>query len=184
MGPSWNQPSCTQHQLHQHSYMWAWKKVFLFYFICVGGTGVWTWGFTHAKQGLYCLSHTPTSFCSGYFGDGGLSKYLPGLEWWSSPVARFTGVSHQCPVWFYQCICVVSRKQVDGVSYEDMLVLKVMREWGWPTQPVWRGLYVPISLFLHWGNKAKLVPLKKKRKEKLLAWRQMHRPIEWMRTQK
>jgi hypothetical protein len=28
---------------------------------------------------LYHLSHTSSPFCSGYFGDGGLSNYLPVL---------------------------------------------------------------------------------------------------------
>jgi hypothetical protein len=32
-----------------------------------------------AKQVLYHLSHTSCPFCSGYFGDGGLENYLPGL---------------------------------------------------------------------------------------------------------
>jgi hypothetical protein len=31
------------------------------------------------KQVLYCLSHTSSPFCCGYFGDGGLENYLPGL---------------------------------------------------------------------------------------------------------
>jgi hypothetical protein len=30
---------------------------------------------------LYHLSHTSSPFFSGYFGDGGLKKYLPGLVW-------------------------------------------------------------------------------------------------------
>jgi hypothetical protein len=33
--------------------------------------------FARAKQVLYRLSHTSSPFCSGYFGDGGLSNYLP-----------------------------------------------------------------------------------------------------------
>jgi hypothetical protein len=32
-----------------------------------------------AKQVLYCWNHTSSPFCSGYFGDGGLLNYLPGL---------------------------------------------------------------------------------------------------------
>jgi hypothetical protein len=33
-----------------------------------------------AKQMFYCLSHTSSPFCSGYFGDGGgLMKFLPRL---------------------------------------------------------------------------------------------------------
>jgi hypothetical protein len=35
-----------------------------------GGNGVGTQGFTLANQVLYCLSHTSSLFCSGYFGDG------------------------------------------------------------------------------------------------------------------
>jgi hypothetical protein len=35
-----------------------------------GGSRVLTQGFTLAKQVLYCLSHTPSPFFSGYFGDG------------------------------------------------------------------------------------------------------------------
>jgi hypothetical protein len=31
-------------------------------------------GFALAKQVLYCLSHSSSSFCSGYFGDGGLCE--------------------------------------------------------------------------------------------------------------
>jgi hypothetical protein len=36
-------------------------------------------GFALIKQSLYYLSHTSSPFCSGYFGDGGLTNYLPGL---------------------------------------------------------------------------------------------------------
>jgi hypothetical protein len=32
-----------------------------------------------AKQALYCLSHTFSAICSGYFGDGGLTNYFSGL---------------------------------------------------------------------------------------------------------
>jgi hypothetical protein len=31
------------------------------------GTGIWIHGFVLVKQALYCLSHTSSSFCSGYF---------------------------------------------------------------------------------------------------------------------
>jgi hypothetical protein len=44
--------------------------LFIYLFIYLGVTGVWTQGSTLAKQALYCLSHTSTPFCSGYFGDG------------------------------------------------------------------------------------------------------------------
>jgi hypothetical protein len=32
-----------------------------------------------ARQVLYCLSHTSSAFFPGYFGDGDLMNYLPGL---------------------------------------------------------------------------------------------------------
>jgi hypothetical protein len=34
-------------------------------------------GFTLTKQVLYRFSQTSSPFYSGYFGDGGLTKYLP-----------------------------------------------------------------------------------------------------------
>jgi hypothetical protein len=52
------------------------------------------------KQVLYHLNHTFSSFCSGYFGDGGLANYLPGVALncdlliSAFQVARITGVSH------------------------------------------------------------------------------------------
>jgi hypothetical protein len=36
-------------------------------------------GFVLTKQVLYCLSHRSSPFCSGCFGDGGLTNYSPGL---------------------------------------------------------------------------------------------------------
>jgi hypothetical protein len=36
-------------------------------------------GFVLAKQVLHHLSHALSPFCSGYFGDGGLTNYLTGL---------------------------------------------------------------------------------------------------------
>jgi hypothetical protein len=45
---------------------------------------LWDWGQTQgfmlAKQAFYHLSHTPSSFCSGYSGDGGLKNYLPEVD--------------------------------------------------------------------------------------------------------
>jgi hypothetical protein len=38
-----------------------------------------TFCFVLAKQAFYCLSHTSSPFCSGYFEDGVLSNYLSGL---------------------------------------------------------------------------------------------------------
>jgi hypothetical protein len=49
---------------------------FLFFFYRIG---VWTQGYMLVKQTLYCLSHTSSPFCSGYFGDGDIMSYLPGL---------------------------------------------------------------------------------------------------------
>jgi hypothetical protein len=55
------------------------------------------------KQALQCLCHTSSPFCSGYFGDGGLTDYLPKLALKSNPsilasqVTRITGMNHQCP---------------------------------------------------------------------------------------
>jgi hypothetical protein len=52
---------------------------------------------------LCCLIHTSRPFFSGYFGDGGLTKYSPVLAsnydppFLSLPVARITGMSHWCP---------------------------------------------------------------------------------------
>jgi hypothetical protein len=54
-----------------------------------------------AKQMLYHSSHTSNPFCFGYFGDGGLMKYLLRLTLnrdsseLSLPKARITDVSHQ-----------------------------------------------------------------------------------------
>jgi hypothetical protein len=41
---------------------------------------VWDWdlNFELAKQ-MFCLSHTSSPFCSGYFGDGDLENCLPEL---------------------------------------------------------------------------------------------------------
>jgi hypothetical protein len=56
-----------------------------------------------AKQALYCLSHTASPFCSGYFGDGGLMNILPKLASHCNPpnlspqVARIIGMSHRHP---------------------------------------------------------------------------------------
>jgi hypothetical protein len=53
-----------------------------------------------AKKVLSCLSHTPSPFCFGYFGDGGLENYLFGLATNLNPpisasqVAHITSVNH------------------------------------------------------------------------------------------
>jgi hypothetical protein len=52
------------------------------------------------RTSCYCLSHTSSPFCSGYFGDGCIVNYLPGLASncdlpiSASQVARITGVIH------------------------------------------------------------------------------------------
>jgi hypothetical protein len=73
---------------------------------------LWAQGFTLAKQTLYCLSHTSSAFCSGYFGDEVLwticSNWLRVMILLisASKVARITGVSHQCPANFYLLVWV------------------------------------------------------------------------------
>jgi hypothetical protein len=52
---------------------------FLYYSYSFSASDVWPQGFVIAKQVLYCLSHTPSAFYCGYFGDRGLMIYLPGL---------------------------------------------------------------------------------------------------------
>jgi hypothetical protein len=47
------------------------------------GNGVWTQGFTIAKQALYCLSHSSSPFCSDYFGDGVCLPRLAELRFFS-----------------------------------------------------------------------------------------------------
>jgi hypothetical protein len=66
----------------------------LFFFF--DGTGVWNQGFELAKQVLFYLSYTSSAFCSGYFGDGGLSNYLPRLPctWILLILASQVGVSY------------------------------------------------------------------------------------------
>jgi hypothetical protein len=75
-----------------------WMDVFVF-----DKTGVWTQDFALANQALYCLSHTSSPFCSGYFGDGVSWTICPGwpctaiLPMSASQAARITGTSHWCP---------------------------------------------------------------------------------------
>jgi hypothetical protein len=64
------------------------------YFFGGGETGIWIQGFVLAKQVFYCLSHTFSPFCPGYFGDGvsGWPQTMI-LLISASQVARITGVS-------------------------------------------------------------------------------------------
>jgi hypothetical protein len=41
------------------------------FFFLLDGNGIWTQRFMQAKHALYCLNHTSSPFCSGYFGDEG-----------------------------------------------------------------------------------------------------------------
>jgi hypothetical protein len=43
--------------------------LFVYLFIYFSGSGLWTQGFTLAKQAFFYLSHTSSPFCSGYFRD-------------------------------------------------------------------------------------------------------------------
>jgi hypothetical protein len=86
------------------------------------GSEVWTQDSELAKQALYCLSHTSSSFCFGYFGDGVLDIIcLECLELWfplisASQVARIIVVSHRHQAlsvswsWYYTAV----RKVVNG----------------------------------------------------------------------
>jgi hypothetical protein len=64
----------------------------------------WRCGFMLAKKVLYRLSHISSPFCSGYFRNGGLTNYLPGLAFSPHPFnlslpssSRITGVRNQNP---------------------------------------------------------------------------------------
>jgi hypothetical protein len=93
--PSWNPFEVSGWTLYTCSLI-----LFLFFFFWK--TRVWTQGFSLAKQTLYHFSHTSSPFCSGYFGDGGVSQTIC-LGWplstilpiSVSQVAKITGMSHQ-----------------------------------------------------------------------------------------
>jgi hypothetical protein len=76
------------------------EAAYIFFFGCV--TGVWTQGFSFAKQACYCLSHASSSFFSACFGDGVLGTLCLAWPLTSSllipafQVARIKGMSHQC----------------------------------------------------------------------------------------
>jgi hypothetical protein len=57
-----NSSVCTSGPCHHYLIQSMSLSTFFFFF---GGTGVWTQGFTFAKQGFYHLSHTSSPFCSG-----------------------------------------------------------------------------------------------------------------------
>jgi hypothetical protein len=60
----------------------------LFFFLV--GLEFGTQGFLLAKHPLYHLSHSSSSVCSGYFGDGDFLNYFPGLGLnYSPPNQRF-----------------------------------------------------------------------------------------------
>jgi hypothetical protein len=63
-------------------------------------------GLGFAKQALYCLSHTSSPFCCGYFTDGVSGTVCLDLSGTAilllsaSQVVRITGVSHCAPLLF------------------------------------------------------------------------------------
>jgi hypothetical protein len=79
----------------------------LFFFF--GGTWIWIQGFPLAKQVLYCLSHTSSPICSGYFGDE--VSWSICLGWpramilliSASQVARITDMSYHAWHLFHLC---------------------------------------------------------------------------------
>jgi hypothetical protein len=81
-------------------------EVFRFIHSVLDYTGVWTQGFTLAKQAFYDLSHTSSPFCSGYFRDGISQSICPGWPWTfifhppisASQVARITTWWRKPPV--------------------------------------------------------------------------------------
>jgi hypothetical protein len=81
--------------------IWVQIPFYLFIYL-FSWTGVWTQGFIVTNQVLYCLSHTFSSFCSVYFGDGISQSICPCwpqtviLLILASQVARITGLSYQC----------------------------------------------------------------------------------------
>jgi hypothetical protein len=77
----------------------------LFLFVCLFFGGVLGFEFSSShlqKQAVYHLSHASSPFCSGYFGDVGLTNYFPRLASNSilpisvSQVSRITSVSYKC----------------------------------------------------------------------------------------
>jgi hypothetical protein len=72
------------HEYHNSGTYYIAKAIFIWEKVLInlilggrGWIGVWTQSFTLAKQVPYHLSHTSSPFCSAYFGDRGLSNYLP-----------------------------------------------------------------------------------------------------------
>jgi hypothetical protein len=97
------------HRLRKRKMSWKFYFIllYLFIYLFIGRTWVWTQGPMLAKQVLaklvlYCLSHTSSPFWSGYFGDSMPYTVFPGWPWteifWiSTPqVTRVIGMSHQC----------------------------------------------------------------------------------------
>jgi hypothetical protein len=75
------------------------ETAYMFYLFILVGLGF------ELRASHHCLNHTSSPFCSGYFGDGGLVNYLPGLTSNHDPplppisasqVARIIGVSYWC----------------------------------------------------------------------------------------
>jgi hypothetical protein len=71
-------------------------------------------GLTFAKQGLYCLKHTSSPFCSVYSGYLGLTNYFPG--WPQTEILLISSIW----IWL-RCVCV-------SLIYNFPLFIFVYRE--------------------------------------------------------
>jgi hypothetical protein len=66
-------------------------------------------GLQACKEALYYLSHTSSTFFSGYFGDGVSQTICPGWSWAvilpvsAFQVARILGISHLHQIRFWFC---------------------------------------------------------------------------------
>jgi hypothetical protein len=117
-----------------------WNSFFFFGFVCIG---VWTQGFTLARQALFHLSHSTSPFvCSGYFGNRVSVFSQACLD--LSPVSVFppmTGMTGECrytqllvemrvswsfcPNWPWTVILPISAFQVSritGISHHTLLI--------------------------------------------------------------
>jgi hypothetical protein len=105
------------------------KLLYSFNFFFFLQDWVWTQGSTFAKQAFYCLSHTSSPFCSGYFGDGVFQTICPGWPWTvilltsASQIAGITGVSYGCLASFnFLCIKLVK------VNNQQFIFMKLFFE--------------------------------------------------------
>jgi hypothetical protein len=121
--------NCIFREAFVFAYILCWLHAFVVFFCFLAGEGFEL----RAKQVLYHLNHTSRPFCSGYFGNGGLMKYLSG--------------------WPQTVILSISVSQVVGTGVSHLLsaiangLKKVCRdfldwEWELPHQP-------SVCFFLH-----------------------------------